>query len=111
MIEERVLNYLNDALSVPCSMEMPDNVSGRFVVIEKTGSYQQNKITQATFAIQSYADTLHKAALLNEEVKAAMEDMIQRDDISKIQLNSDYNYTDTAMKYYRYQAVFIVTYY
>ena len=46
-----------------------------------------------------------------EEVKAAMEGMIERDDISKIQLNSDYNYTDTAMKYYRYQAVFIVTYY
>lgn len=111
MIEERLIAYLSENLTVPCYMEMPDKLSGQFVVIEKTGSYQQNKITQATFAIQSYADTLHKAALLNEEVKAAMEGMIERDDISKIQLNSDYNYTDTAMKYYRYQAVFIVTYY
>ena len=33
MIEERVLNYLNDALSVPCRMEMPDKVSGRFSAI------------------------------------------------------------------------------
>ena len=111
MIEERLIAYLSENLTVPCYMETPDKLSGQFVVIEKTGSFQQNKITQATFAIQSYADTLHKAALLNEEVKAAMEGMIERDDISKIQLNSDYNYTDTAMKYYRYQAVFIVTYY
>lgn len=111
MIEERVLNYLNDALSVPCRMEMPEKVSGQFVVLEKTGTYRLNKITQATFAIQSYAPTLYDAALLNEQVKAAMEDLVERDDISRVQLNSDYNYTDTAMKYYRYQAVFVVTYY
>lgn len=111
MIEERVLNYLNDALSVPCRMEMPEKVSGQFVVLEKTGTYRLNKITQATFAIQSYAPTLYDAALLNEQVKAAMEDLAERDDISRVQLNSDYNYTDTAMKRYRYQAVFVVTYY
>ena len=111
MIEERVLNYLNDALSVPCRMEMPEKVSGQFVVLEKTGTYRLNKITQATFAVQSYAPTLYDAALLNERVKAAMEDLVKRDDISKVQLNSDYNYTDTAMKRYRYQAVFVVTYY
>lgn len=111
MIEKRLLDYLNDALSVPCRMEMPEKVSGQFVVLEKTGTYRLNKITQATFAIQSYAPTLYDAALLNEQVKAAMEDLVERDDISRVQLNSDYNYTDTAMKRYRYQAVFVVTYY
>lgn len=111
MIEKRLLDYLSAALDVPCHMEMPDTVSGQFVVIEKTGTYQLNKITQATFAIQSYAPTLYDAALLNEQVKAAMEDLVERDDISRVQLNSDYNYTDTAMKRYRYQAVFVVTYY
>ena len=111
MIEKRLLDYLSAALDVPCHMEMPEKVSGQFVVIEKTGTYQLNKITQATFAVQSYAPTLYDAALLNEQVKAAMEDLVERDDISKLQLNSDYNYTDTAMKRYRYQAVFVVTYY
>jgi hypothetical protein len=40
-----------------------------------------------------------------------MEAMIERNDISRVGLNSDYNYTDTAMKQYRYQAVFVVVYY
>ncbi len=111
MIEVTLLNYLSSALSVPCYMEMPAETSGSFVIIDKTGSTVTNRITKATFAIQSYADSLYEAATLNEAVKAAMEDMIEREDISKVELNSDYNYTDTAMKAYRYQAVFVVTYY
>lgn len=111
MIEEVILGYLGAALSVPCYMEMPEDASSSFIVIEKTGSSQLNKIKKATFAIQSYAPTLYDAAQLNEQVKAAMEDIIERGDISRIELNSDYNYTDTALKHYRYQAVFIVTYY
>ena len=111
MIEATLLGYLNATLSAPCYMEMPENASGSFVVIEKTGSSITNRITNATFAIQSYGPSLYDAAVLNEQVKEAMEDMIVRDDISRVELNSDYNYTDTALKLYRYQAVFIVTYY
>lgn len=111
MIEERLISYLSDALSVPCYMEMPDDASGTFVVIDKTGSSRLNRITKVNVAIQSYAPTLHEAATLNEQVKTAMDDMIERDDISKVELNSDYNYTDTDLKAYRYQAVFVVTYY
>ena len=32
--------------------------------------------------------------------------IVEMDDISKCQLNSDYNYTDTTRKKYRYQAVY-----
>ena len=111
MIESVVLNYLNDAITPPCYMEMPEDPSGSFVIIDKTGSSVTNRITKANFAIQSYADTLYDAAALNEQVKAAMESMIELDTISKVELNSDYNYTDTALKAYRYQAVFVLTYY
>lgn len=111
MIEVTILNYLNATLSAQCYMEMPEDASGSFVVIEKTGSSITNRITKATFAIQSYGPSLYDAAALNEQVKEAMEDIIVRDDISKVELNSDYNYTDTALKLYRYQAVFVVTYY
>ena len=38
--------------------------------------------------------------------KEAMEKIVEMDDISKCQLNSDYNYTDTTRKKYRYQAVY-----
>ena len=111
MIEKTVLDYLNGSLSVPCYMEMPEEPSGSYVILEKTGSSVTNRIQKATFAIQSYADTLYDAAALNEDVKAAMENMIELDLISRVELNSDYNYTDTDLKAYRYQAVFVITHY
>ena len=112
MIEQIVMEHLNSSLApVPCYLEMPEVPTGQFVIIEKTGSSITNRITKANFAIQSYADSLYDAAVLNEQVKAAMDSMLELDTISKVELNSDYNYTDTALKHYRYQAVFVVTYY
>ena len=43
---------------------------------------------------------------MQQEYKEAMEKIVEMDDISKCQLNSDYNYTDTTRKKYRYQAVY-----
>lgn len=112
MIEKTVLDYLLVALyPVDCYMEMPEEPSDTFVIIEKTGSSVSNRITKANFAIQSYAPSLAEAATLNELVKVAMEAMIELDSISRVELNSDYNYTDTELKAYRYQAVFVITYY
>ncbi|OOV85805.1 hypothetical protein BTA35_0216720, partial [Oceanospirillum linum] len=64
-----------------------------------------------TFAFQSYAPSMYEAAVLNEAVKETVEGMIELDEISKIKLNSDYNYTDTTTKEYRYQAVFDMNHY
>lgn len=111
MIEKTVLDYLASALSVSCFMEMPEELPASFVVIEKVGSSVSNRIHKATFAIQSYAQSLYAAASLNEQVKEAMDMIIELDSISKCELNSDYNYTDTALKAYRYQAVFVITHY
>ena len=111
MIEKTILDYLSGALSVPCFMEMPEVLPPSFVVIEKTGSSVSNKIPQATFAIQSYAKTLFAAAQLNEQVKGVIDSIIELDSIINVELNSDYNYTDTGLKAYRYQAVFVVTHY
>jgi len=49
--------------------------------------------------------------LLNAELKEILKDLIKLDEISRIKLNSDYNYTDTTTKEYRYQAVFDITHY
>ena len=40
-----------------------------------------------------------------------MRNIIELDNVSKAKLNSDYNYTDTAKKRYRYQAVYEVIYF
>lgn len=115
MIELVVLNYLKSALDVPVVMEKPTGAISEYVLIEKTGSGQSNHINTATFAIQSWSDSLYNACLLNESVKEAMigngvdeYGIVSSDtaDISKCELNSDYDYTDTTTKSYRYQAVF-----
>ena len=82
-----------------------------YVIFEKTSSGKRDYANSATFAFQSYATTLYSAAVLNEEVKTAVESMIELDDISGIHLNSDYNFTDTETKEYRYQAVFNINYF
>lgn len=111
MIETIVLDYLSEALSVPVSMEVPEDPPKQFVVIEKTGGGEKNHIKSATLAIQSIAPSLYEAAVLNEDVKNAMDGIAVLNAIGRSSLNSDYNFTDTASKRYRYQAVFDLIYY
>lgn len=111
MIEKVILNYLNENLNVPVFMERPEKDVGEFVVVEKTGSRRTNHIDRATIALQSFGNTLQRAAEINEEVKAAMDTLITLPGVSRSQLNSDYNYTDTQKKRYRYQAVYDITHY
>lgn len=111
MIEITVLDYLSGRLDVPVSMEVPRQAPPRYVVIEKTGSGGGDGLQEATLAVQSIGPTLYAAAALNEAVKAAMATM--RDSVVNVfrcSCNSDYNFTDTTTKRYRYQAVFNITY-
>lgn len=110
MIEAIVIKYLNDKLSVPVFMEMPEEKVTSFVMAERTGGATENHINYATFAIQSYAETLEKTILLNEEVKNAMDNIIELDSVFRSKRNSDYNFTDTIKKRYRYQAVYDLVY-
>lgn len=117
MIEETLLNYLKSKIpEVAVAMEVLND--DEVIVIEKTGSDIDTYINRATFAIQSYAASLYDAALLNEKVKTAMlgdgmttEGFAELDEICNCDINSDYNFTDTTTKRYRYQAVFEVAYY
>lgn len=109
MIECTVIEYLSESLDVPVSIEKPCEVN-TYVLIEKIGSSEENKIKTTTIAIQSYAETMYRAAMLNEEVKTAMEGLNNIKNISKVQFNTDYNYTDTATKEYRYQAIYDLVY-
>lgn len=109
MIELIVLDYLKNALDVPVVMEEPADAE-EFVLISKTGSGEENFIKNATFAVQSWAKSLYDAAVLNEKVIEAMAEIIELNEISKSSLNSDYEFTDTTTKHYRYQAVFDLVY-
>lgn len=111
MIESTVRDYLNEKLSVDVYLEQQKEMPTSFVLIEKTGGRLTEHIRSATLTIQSYATTLYNASKLNEDVIKALENIIELDEIISCTLNSDYNYTDTTTKQYRYQAVFNFIYY
>ncbi|MDB1709505.1 hypothetical protein AB1I55_10525 [Enterococcus entomosocium] len=111
MIEIVIKNFLDSHLSVTSFLEKKGEMPKNYVLFEKTGSGENNHISSSTYAFQSYAPTLYEAALLNTELKEVLKDLIKLDEISRIKLNSDYNYTDTSTKEYRYQAVFDITHY
>lgn len=114
MIETTVLNYLNDVLTVPVLMELPEVPSAdyrrfpeRFVVIEKVGSNRTNHVTRDSIALQSYSTkSLYQAASLDAEVREAMDAIIELDEIGGVRLASNYNFTDPETKRYRYQCVY-----
>ena len=112
MIEKVILDYLSAELPVTVFMERPDlSQHANFVLFEKTGSGRSNRLESSTFAFQSWADSLYQAAALNDEVKMAVDNLVTLDEIGSVRLNSDYNYTDTNTRKYRYQAVYDISHY
>lgn len=111
MIEKIVLDYLNGKLTVTAYAEEKKDMPEEYILIEKTGGGGNSCIRNATLAIQSFSASKFGAAKLNEKVEEAMENIIELDDISKCTLNSDYDYTDTARKKYRYQSVYDIVHY
>ena len=112
MIEQILYQYLSAKLAAPVYTEIPKSAPLAFYSIEKTGGTISNHITSDTVAIKSYAGSLYEAAQMNEKLKEAMlYGLITLNEIVKVELNSDYNFTDTQTKQYRYQAVFDIKHY
>lgn len=110
MIEKTILEHLAKELTVRVGLEEIEKEKA-FVVLEKIGGGESEYIKDSTFAIQSYGASLWESAKLNEEVKKAMDKLVEADEICQVSLNSDYNFTDTEKKRYRYQAVYDITHY
>ncbi|MEG0906579.1 MAG: hypothetical protein RSA49_05215 [Anaerovoracaceae bacterium] len=111
MIEKIIYDYLKKNLKVKVCLETPDPEPKEYVIFERTGGDKSNYLSNAVIAIQSLSTSLLKTIELNEKVKRSMENMDMLESICKVKLNSDYNFTDTNRKKYRYQAVFEIKYY
>jgi hypothetical protein len=111
MIEKTILDYLGEHLSVPVYMEEPIDKPASYVLIERTGSSESDLIESTTLALQSYGASLYDAAALNMVVKAQIKQAVELPSVSAVYINSDYNFTDTETKRYRYQCVAVVTHY
>ena len=111
MIEKTILDYLNEHLTVPAYMEEPIDKPASYVLIERTGSSESDLIETTTLALQSYGASLYDAAALNMVVKAQIKQAVELPSVSAVYINSDYNFTDTETKRYRYQCVAVVTHF
>lgn len=113
MIETIIIGYLSGKTAAGASVfaEIPKDPVSPYIVIEKTGTNTNNRLTTATIAVKSYAASMLEAASLNESVKTAMDQIVELNDVASCKLNSDYNFTDPNSKQYRYQAVFQITHY
>jgi hypothetical protein len=49
--------------------------------------------------------------LLNDEVKEAMPGFAALPEVARVELETDYNFTNTETKQYRWQAVYQITHY
>lgn len=110
MIENTICDYLSTKLDCQVLPEKPERPFGRMVFVERTGG-NGRFLRQTTIAIQSYETSMYKAAELNEEVIKYMNQIVELDEITRVDLNQNYNFTDTNTKEYRYQAVFDIYHY
>ena len=112
MIEKIVYEYLKTALApIEVFTEIRQGMPSKFIFIEKTGSSMRDRLKVSRIAVQSYGPTLFDAASLNGDVVETMLNMVSEAEISNVELNSDYNYTDMQTKTPRYQAVFEISHY
>ena len=81
-------------------------------LLEKRGRMCYNKpAILKNVALASIAPSLAEAAALNEVVKAVMDQLpYLAEEVFGSELNGDYNFTNTATKERRYQAVYNITY-
>ena len=111
MIEKTVKEYLELHVDIPVYLEIPADPADKYILIERTAGGEDDFIESATLAIQSVSEkSLYNAAVINEDIKNLMRSIVYETNISKCKLNSDYNFTDTVTKKYRYQAVFNLNY-
>jgi hypothetical protein len=113
MIEQLIIEYLRAELpEEKISAEVPEGMPDRFITVEKTGSQQIGRgLFVSTLAVQSWETSKMKAAVLSNKVCSILRGAPDHvSDITQAS-GSDYDFTDTATKRYRYQAVFTFTHY
>ena len=113
MLEDKIISYLRRKTGLHTSNEKH---AGRgyteYILIQRTGGGKTNQVDRATYVIQSISVISKlRAAQICEAVKEAMEEFEQEDGIFSCDINSDYDFTNTSTKEYRYQAVFDITYF
>lgn len=105
IIESVIIKFLEDKLKVKTYAEIPKTKPHKFIVVEKIDGGRTNCINASTLSVFSYAETLFDAADMNEQVKDALFDAVEIDDITSSKIGGENRSIDTANKLYRYETI------
>lgn len=107
LIEPILLSYLKTELDIEnVYMEMPTPIPAEFVTLEVIDRKKTDHIEAVTVELMSYADSMYKAALLDEKVRDAMDCAVVLDEIMSSKCGGGNNATDTTNKKYRYRSYY-----
>lgn len=112
MIEDIVINYLQQNTGIPCYGEIPETQPDEFIVVERNSGYRRDYIDHATLFVFSYSrNSKVRACEIDREVLYAMEKLIERSDICRVDQENSFDDTDTSRKDYRYRAEYALVFY
>ena len=111
MIEITILEHLKYALNTDrVFLEMPKDTSGSFVVFTVKDRTKTNQLEAVTIEVCSYAESKYASALLDQNVREAMEDADSLEDIMAAVFSNGNDSPDTSLKKYRYRSYFNITF-
>ena len=110
IIETIVLDYLTHNLSVPAVTEIPSGDFTECVAFHVTDRDKQNHLEMATLEFECFAESKYNAAVLDEELRRVMEEIIELNEISASKFGGGNDDFDTTLKRYRYRSFFNLYY-
>lgn len=110
LIEQTVLEYLQEALDMEeVYLEIPREIPETFVVFRVIDRGLSNQINEVTIELSSYADTKYNAAVLDNQVREAMTNIVSLASIS-CRFGGGNDNPDTTLKLPRYRCYFNLYY-
>ena len=110
LIEVTIKNYLDGVLDVPVSLEIPKETSSAFVVFQITDRDKVDLINKVTVRLYSYGQSNYQAALLDEKVREAMENITDLNEVFSSKIGGGGANIDNTLKKYRYTCYYNLTY-
>lgn len=110
LIEKTIRDYLLEKIAnVPIEVEEPTN-KDKYVVFRVVERGKDDLINEVTVEFFSYGKSKLEAAMLDEEVRTAMENMAELDSIFSSKLGGGNDSYNTDLKKYRYRSYFNIYY-
>lgn len=110
MIEMDIVQYLTDNLGIKVGMEKPTGSDDNFVVLERLGGNEVNKINHGTFALYSFGATLMEAIQTDITVRGLMAQACVDGLFFSFEIEDNRNDSDFELKEYCYRTEFDISY-